>query len=389
MTPLELPQVAARWQRWSLLCGVVGSALCVAGWAWFPAAFYPAYLAALLFWLGIALGCQAVVMLHHLTGGGWGLPIRRLQEATFANFLLLAILFLPLALNLPAIYPWARLESSEQRASDYLTADFFQLRAAIYFAIWTILGLALNWLSSGTRPKDEPIRQRRLGLLAGPGLILWAITITFSSIDWAMSLEPHWFSTMYGVLFMGGDGVAGLAFAIIAALGLRGVTHWPFLLTRDRMNDLGNLLLAFVMFWSYACFMQYLIIWSGNLPEETPWYLRRATGIWQLVAFSLAVLHFVLPFLLLLYRQTKRKPVWLASVAGLLLVMRYVDLLWLIMPAVSPEVHVLWLCPAALAAIGGWWLSLFAWRLPTRASLPVYELKEQEAGHEHVPHAAH
>jgi hypothetical protein len=382
-----LSNVLAPFQLWSAVVGVVAGLLCAAGWYFFPAQFFPAYLVAFLFWLGIALGSLAIVMIHHLTAGGWGLPIRRIQEATFINLVLMAVLFLPLLAGLPTLYLWAQpgaMEADEilARKIQYLNVPFFQARAAIYFGIWILLSLALNWLSSGTRREDELVRQRRLALVSGPGLVLWALTVTFAAVDWGMSLEPHWYSSMYGVLFMGGQGVSGLAAAIIAAVVLRRYAHWPEHLTRDRLNDLGNLLLAFVMFWAYVSFMQFLIIWSANLPEETPWYLHRSARLWAWVAIGLAVLHFFTPFLLLLWRQTKRKPQWLVGVAALLLVMRWIDLTWLVMPTFSPDVlYLSWLNFAAPVAIGGLWLAVFAWRLPARAALPMHEVHEEEEVH--------
>lgn len=383
----DLARVLAPLKLWSAVVGILAALLCAVGWYFSPLQFFSAYLVAFLFWLGITLGSLAIVMLHHLTGGGWGMPLRRIQEATFINLLLLAVLFLPLLAGLPTLYVWARpgaIEADEilARKVQYLNVPFFQVRAAIYFGIWIALGLALNWLSSGTRREDELVRQRRLALFSGPGLILWALTVTFAAVDWGMSLEPHWFSSIYGVLFMAGQGVSGLAAAIIAAIALRRYAHWPESLSRDRLNDLGNLLLAFVMFWAYVSFMQFLIIWSGNLPEETPWYLHRSEGLWLAVAISLAALHFATPFLLLLWRQTKRRPAWLVGVASLLLVMRWVDLTWLVMPTFAPEgLWLSWLNFVAPVAIGGLWLAVFAWRLPARAALPVHEVQEEEEVH--------
>ena len=385
--PADLTPALAPLKLWSAIAGIGASLLCVAGWYFTPQQFYPAYLVAFLFWLGITLGSLAIVMINHLSGGGWGLVIRRIQEATFVNLLLMAVLFLPLLAGMPILYLWARpgaMEADEilARKVQYLNVPFFQLRAAIYFTIWIGVAFVLNWMSSGTRREDELARQRRLALFSGPGLVLWALAVTFAAVDWAMSLEPHWFSSMYGVLFMAGQGVSGLATAIIAAITLRRYTHWPQSLTRDRLNDLGNLLLAFVMFWAYVSFMQFLIIWSANLPEETPWYLHRSAGLWSAVAIALAVLHFFTPFLLLLWRQTKRKPQWLVAVAGLLLVMRLVDLTWLVMPTFSPDgLYLSWLNFVTPVAIGGLWLAVFAWRLPARAALPVHEVHEEEEVH--------
>jgi hypothetical protein len=377
----------------SLFAGLAGGAACVAG-AWYdPEHFYPAYLVAYLFWLGVALGSLGIALLHHLTGGGWGLAIRRELEAAYSTLPLMAVLFLPLVMGIETLYAWARPDIVAhdhllQAKAKYLNVEFFQIRAAAYFAIWIVLGGVLNRISAGLDPEAEPRRQRRLALISGPGLILWGLSITFAAIDWAMSLEPHWYSSMYGVLYMGGFAVSGLAMAILIVSKLSGSPPFDTSLTSDRLHDLGNLLLAFTVFWSYVSFMQYLIIWSGNLPEETTWYLHRTAGGWQAIALVLILLHFVLPFALLLSRDNKRDPQRLVKVALLLLAMRLVDSFWLVQPAFSPQgLSVHWLQLATPVAIGGLWLALFAWRLPARAALPLFELPS-EIEPESVAHGA-
>lgn len=380
----RLSDVTAR-IRWPALgAGVVGGLLCAAGWAWFPQQFYPAYLTAFLFWMGISLGALGVVMLHQLTGGGWGQPVRRVLEATFLTLPLMGVLFLPLLRGMPVLYLWSRADVVAhdvilQRKAGYLNVAGFQIRAAVYFALWIVFAAVMSWMARGRQPIIATPARDRLGLVAGLGMVVWALTTTFASVDWGMSLEPHWFSSMYGVLFMGGQGVSGLAFGIIVTAILARHAGWPQSLSVDRLHDLGNLLLAFVLFWSYVSIMQYLIIWSANLPEETPYYAHRTNGGWQFVALALVILHFLLPFLLLLWRQTKRRPEWLLSVAGLVLFMRWVDLTWQVIPAFSPDaVRVSWLHFVTPIAIGGLWLTVFTWRLPARAALPEWEKSEEE-----------
>jgi hypothetical protein len=386
------PAEIRRVQQWALLIGLVASLLTVLGWYFSPVAFFSSYLIAFLFWLGISLGCLAVAMVHHLSGGGWGMAIRRICEAAYGALPLMALLFLPLLLGLPVLYPWARPEVVEhdpllQAKQGYLNPQGFLLRAVVYFAIWIGTGLVLNAMSAGSDSATEYSRRRRLALWSGPGLVLWCLAVTFAAVDWSMSLEPHWFSSMYGVLFMAGDGVSGLATAIITLVLLRA---WrPVNATYDvsRQHDLGNFLLAFVLFWSYVSFSQYLIIWSGNLPEETPWYLNRARGGWQAIAIAIMTLHFLVPFLLLLMRQAKRTPNWLLGIAVLLLVMRWVDLYWTVMPAFSPGVFTIsWLHFVAFIAIGGWWLAMFTWRLTARMRLPVFDIPAEEDTLDDVAH---
>lgn len=390
----ELQTPLSKLRGVSLLAGLAGGAACIAGAWYYPEQFYSAYLVAWLFWLGVSLGSLAIALLHHLTGGAWGLVIRRELEAAYSTLPLMALLFLPLLSGLETLYAWARpdIVASDQllqAKAKYLNVEFFQIRAAVYFAIWILLGFVLNRISAGVDPAGEPRRQRWLALISGPGMILWCLTITFAAVDWGMSLEPHWYSSMYGVLYMGGFAVSALALAILTVSKLSAHRPWNELLTPDRLNDLGNLLLAFTVFWSYVSFMQYLIIWMGNLPEEITWYLNRTAGGWQAVALLLIFLHFVLPFILLLSRDNKRDPQRLVKVALLLLAMRWLDVFWLVQPALSPQGLTLhWLHLATLLAIGGLWLALFAWRLPARAAMPVFELPpETETGA--APHGAH
>jgi hypothetical protein len=366
----------------ALAAGLAGSAACAVGFTYHPQQFYAAYLVAYVFWLGVSLGSLAIALLHHLTGGGWGVVIRRPLEAAYGTLPLMVVLFLPVVLGIDALYPWARPEvvahdALLQGKASYLNVEFFQIRAVVYFVLWILLGLVTNRITSGVDPAEEPRRQRWLALISGPGLILWCLSVTFAAIDWVMSLEPHWFSSMYGVLYMGGFAVSGMALALFTVCKLAGCPPWDESLTPQRLNDLGNLQLAFTVFWTYISFMQYLIIWTGNLPEESIWYARRTTGGWDFIAVLLICLHFALPFLFLLSRENKRDPARLMKVALLLLAMRLVDLFWLVQPALSEKLTLSWLHLAAVIAIGGWWLALYAWRLPARAALPVYELPEE------------
>jgi hypothetical protein len=290
------------------------------------------------------------------------------------------------------LYVWARPEVVAAdplltRKSAYLNLPAWEIRAGVYFAIWILLGLLLNAWSAGDLPRSPRAKQRRLIRLSGPGLILWALTVTFASIDWVMSLEPHWYSSMFGVLFMGGQGVAAMSLAILMASCLRQAAPWQAALDERRWRDLASLLLAFVMFWSYVSLMQFLIIWSGNLPEETPWYLHRNQGGWQWVAALLAGLHFVVPFLLLMQRQVKSDPRRLAAVALLLLFMRIVDLAWLVLPTFSPGRLAFngWLIVTPLA-IGGFWFAFFAWRLAARSKLPIVAVHSEQGGAHDLAH---
>jgi hypothetical protein len=341
------------------------------------AQFFRSYLLGYLFWLGIALGCLPLTALHNLSGGAWGLVIRRALESGLRTLPLLALLFLPLLLGLGHLYVWARPEAVAadevlRHKSAYLNVPFFLVRAVLYFGIWIAVARGLvAWAIGNDVPPEAPAA-RRLRRLSGPSLALYGATMTFASVDWAMSLEPHWSSTMYGVIFTGGQILAALAFVIAVTVALaerREVEavapgHW---------QDLGNLLLAFVMLWAYFGFSQYLIIWSGNLPEEIPWYLHRITHGWFAVAIALVVFHFALPFLLLLSRDFKSNRRLMARMAVWVMVMRVVDLLWV----TGFELH--WLDVAAPVALGGVWLAAFFRQLKQRPLLPLHDPELEEA----------
>jgi hypothetical protein len=377
----------------ALLVGVVATVVCVIAAFVAPKHFYPAYLVAFLFWWGVSLGCLALSLLHHLTGGGWGRAIRRVLEAGYSTLPLMAVAFLPIVAGIPYLFEWANPEHVAhdlilQRKEAYLNVPFFLVRAVGYFVIWILFAWVVSLVTSRHDVAGEPWRRRVLSLLAGPGLILWVLTVTFAAVDWAMSIEPHWFSSMFPVIFLGGQGISALSFALIVSVLLRRFQPVAEVATGPRFHDLGNLLLAFVMFWTYVTFTQYLIIWSGNLPEETPWYIKRSNNGWEWLAILLIVLNFLVPFLLLLARQTKRNLRRLMVVAGMLLVMRIIDLYWTVVPTYSPTR--LWINGMILItplAIGGLWLAWFAWRLPARLALPVVEKVPEEETHDEFEHA--
>lgn len=381
------PELTACLRRVSfggVVVAFVGGAACAYGYASLRDQFYPAYLTAYIYWLGLALGCMGVAMLHGLTGGAWGLAIRRVIEAGYQTLPLLALLFAPLWLGVERIYIWADPEVMQHNEllagkARYLNVEGFHIRAVIYFAAWIAIGWLLNLSSPNEDPQVDSPRARRQQRTSALGFIVYGLTITLAAVDWVMSLEPEWYSTMYGVLYMGGQAVSGMSFALVAVLLLSQFEPWSRTVTAQRRNDLGNLLLTFVMFWAYVAFMQYLVIWSGNLPEENVWYLRRSGRGWEYLVISLMALHFAVPFLLLLSRNRKREATGIFRVAVLLLVMRYVDLYWLVVPGFqhgessANRLAFHWLDVAAMAAIGGAWLAMFSWRLLARVQLPIYD----------------
>jgi hypothetical protein len=377
-------------KRW-LTVGVIGVVLSVAGGFSNPEQFFRSYLFGYIFWFNLTLGCLAGVMTHNLTGGDWGEATRRQLEAGMRVLPLMALLFIPLLFGLSYIYEWANPEHVAhdailQQKAGYLNPTSFGIRAFVYFTIWiTMANFLYKWSSELERTPNLAI-MRRMENLSGPGVVIFFITSTLASFDWVMSLEPHWYSTIYGLLFIVGQGLAMLAFMI-------GVTTWlskheplAHVATEKHFHDLGKLMHGFVVLWIYGTFSQFLIIWSGNITEEIGWYLNRSDGGWGYVIFCLAIFHFFVPFFLLLSRNNKMRKNALVKIAGLLLLMRFVDIYWLISPAFYPGgVHFHWLDVAAPVGMGGLWLATFYAQLKKRSLSPLPDpFTEAEQALEHA-----
>ena len=373
-----------RWQKAALGVGVVALALCIVAGLRSPTQFFRSYLLAFVFWMGLPLGCLAILMLHYLVGGTWGFPLRRLLESGAKTFWLMAVLVLPILFRLPVLYSWAdpdklKIDPLIQYKHPYLNVPFFVARTVIYFAAWLLLAYLLNKWS---RRQDETGDARltgRLQRLSGPGLLIFGLTVTFASIDWVMSLEITWFSTIYGMIFMVTEALAAMALVTAVITLLLRKQEFEGLVSPQVLNDWGNLLLTFTMLWAYLSFSQFLIIWAGNLQDEIPWYLSRAEGRWTWVALALIVFHFAVPFLLLLSRFVKRHAEVLGWVAVGLFVMSMVDIYWLTVPAferAGPEFHVT--DCLAMLGIGGLWVWRFTSQLPGRPPLPLHDPRLRE-----------
>lgn len=391
MTPDAYPPRVDQLQRGALVAGALGVVACGFGLLANPHQFFRSYLLAFLFWMGIAVGSLVVSMIHHLAGGRWGLVILRILEAAARTLPVLALLFLPLAFGLPQLYLWAQpdkvaTDALLQHKSAYLNVPFFLGRAAFYFAVWSLFAHLLSkWTRAIDQGGDHQALSKKLRGLSGGGLVAMALTITLAAVDWAMSLSPHWYSTVYGILFVVGQCLAALAFVVVLMAGFADEKPFAGLVRREQIHDLGKLLLAFVMLWAYINLSQFLIVWSGNLPEEIPWYLTRAQGGWQWLGLALVLFHFFLPFLLLLSRDLKRNAGLLGTVAGVILVFRMVDLFWLVAPETAgghgghaPGFAVHWLDLGALLAVGGLWLLAFVRELKGRSLLPTGEPEIRE-----------
>ena len=384
MAPLVVKTIGQR----SLVVGVIFSVIAVAGAFAQPAVFFRGYLLSFMAWLGVALGSMAVLMLRHMTGGGWGMVIRRIMGAAMRTLPFMALLFVPILFGLPRLYVWARpLESITDKhlrehlqeiTRSYLSVNGFILRAVIYFAIWNALSF---FLTKWSREQDQPPARdhsARFRALAGPGLILYGFTISFAAIDWVMSLDPSWISTIYGLLVLAGQVLSAICFAVVVERILVRYKPMSEMLKPDYVHDHGKLMLTFVMVWAYFEFSQWLIIWAGNLPEEITWYMRRLNGGWGYIGLFLVVFHFAVPFVMLLSRPFKRDVTRLVWLAIWLMVMRYLDIFWNIEPNFSNTLTVTWADVVVPVAMGGLWLAYFFRNLGSMPLLPAYDLDAKE-----------
>ena len=392
MKPLgyEPPAELKRLSMSALLVGVVFSLLLVIGAFVDRGQFFHAYLVGFIFWTGITLGSLALLMLQHLTSGAWGLVIRRVLEASTQTLPLMLILFIPIIFGLKQIYPWTNTTfmhetAALQQKARFLNPSFFILRSVLYFAFWSLLAVLLNWLSLEQDRTGQRRIRKRLQMISGPGLGLLIMSITFASIDWVMSLEPEWMSTIFGLIFVAAWSLSALAFSIVVMSWLSKRAPMDRVAQPRHFHDWGNLLLALVMLWTYFAFSQYLIIWSGNLAEETTWYVARKHGGWGVIAIAIVILQFAFPFLTLLSRAAKKSSDKLARLALLILIMRVLDVIWLIEPAFDREhFHLSWMDFVAPIGMGGLWIAAFAWRLQTRALVPLNDpFLEQALEHVH------
>jgi len=392
---LMTPPVVKTIQQRSLIVGLVFSAIAAVG-AWSqPDQFFRAYLMAFMAWLGVTLGSMAILMLRHLTKGAWGMVIRRILGAAMRCVPLMAVLFIPLLFGIRRLYIWARplqdisdkhlREHLEEITKTYLSVNGYVIRAVIYFAIWWTLSYFLTkWSAEQDHP---PMRDNssRFKALSGPGLILYGFTITFAVIDWVMSIDPSWISTIFGLSFLIGEVLSALAFAIVVERILFRYKPMSELLKPEQVHDHGKFMLAFIMVWAYFSFSQWLIIWAGNLPEEITWYMRRLNGGWGYVGLFLVLFHFAVPFVFLISRPFKRDITRLVWLAVWILLMRYVDLFWIIEPNFSVTFHLTWLDIVVPIAMGGLWLAFFFRNLSSRPLVPAYDVfavEVLEAAHE-------
>jgi len=328
-----------RMQTAALVIGLVASAVSVIGAFINPQQFFFSYLFSWLFWLGLSLGCMAVAMIHFLAGGRWGYPTRRFLEAGFGTLPLMLVLLIPIFFGLHHLYPWAQshIVAADPVLQDrhrYNNSAMYIVRQIIFLAVFIGMGFKLRQWSLEQDATTDAAPTRKARTLSGPGLVIYGLLGTFASVDWILSLETKWYSTMFGVIILIGQILTAYAFSVVMLTVCR--RHEPIsgVTTKVHYHHLGNLLLTFVLFWTYVSFGQLLIIYSGDLPHELQWYLHRIAGNWKFVVGAIALLHFFVPFFLLLFRSIKKHVTLLTTLAAMLFVMHLINTYWT--PTASP-----------------------------------------------------
>ena len=380
-------------RQFGMILGVIGVVLAVVGFFMVgehgAERFYQAYLVAYTFWMGVVLGCMALLMVQHLSGGVWGIVLRRPFEAAVRTLPIMTVLFIPIVFGMHSIYEWTHAEAANdpliQAKAAYLNTSFFLIRQVIYFVIWNAIGFLLTrWSVEHDRTGDVTLLAK-LSKLSGGGLLVYGLTVTFAMVDWTMSVNPHWFSTIWGMLYVGGQGLSAFAFGICVLAMLAQTAPLNRIITNHHFHDLGKLLFAFLMLWAYLSFSQFIIIWSANLPEEIPHYLNRWDNTWKFLSIFIVVGHFMVPYALLLSRDLKRSTTRLRIIATWLLVSRLAEYFWHVAPELHKDGMTISLLDVALPLVlGGIFISLFVSNLGGRSLLPVNDPDLDKALHHHV-----
>ncbi len=379
-----VPELASN-QRMFLLAGAAGLVVSAVGYTMNAEQFFTSYLMAYMLVLGLTLGALAFAMVHQLSGGAWGVVSRQSLGAASRVMPFLTLLFIPIVIGMPHLYEWTHTDVVNadpilRNKAAYLNTNFFLARAAFYFVVWNALVFLMNKWSKEQDETGDPAISLRMQRLSAGGILLHVICMTFASFDWMMSRDPHWFSTIYGVLVIVGQGLSTLAFQIIILTWLARRKPMSEALTTTYLHDLANLMFGFTVLWAYMSFSQYLIIWSGNLPEEILWYLHREQPGWVPLAIVLVIFHFAAPFFLLLMRGIKRNPNLVRKVAMLIIFARLLDLFWLIAPETHHEgLSISWMDAVVPASMLALWVGLYMMQLRQRPLLPVHDPQFEEA----------
>ena len=396
MTPSDSlrPQMD-RAQRIAIFVGVIALAVSCVGLFGDAAHFWQSYLFAYIFWAGLTLGCLGVFFLHNVVGGNWGVAIRRLVESGLKTLPLILVFAIPVFFALGTLYKWTdptyRAEHfAVGHKAAYLNPTWFIIRTLLYFAIWSFSGFRILSMANEHDRTGDPALFRRIKARSAPALLVFVLTTTLAFIDWIMSLEPEWYSTIYAWMFTVGQVLLTFSFLVAVLVLLSKREPFASFLTRQHYHDIGNLMLAFTMLWAYMSFAQFLIIWAENLPDEIPWYVRRFSGGWGYIAWTIAIFHFFVPFFLLLLRFVKKNPTRLRTLALWIIIMRMLDVFWIVTPAFRQRgLEVYWTDLVALIGLGGIWLAFFIWNLKSRPLLAsndprdTYSLLAKAHGHGH------
>ena len=376
------------WNRMPVIAAsvaLVGAVACAILGAANPKQFFFSWLVSFLFFLSLALGGLFFVLIQYASQGGWGIVLRRIGETIFVTLPVMAALFLPVLLGLHDLYSWTVPGAAEHDAllrwkAPYLNVPFFLIRAAVYFGSWSFIALLYYRGSRGQDATGDPGVSARLRRLAGPSIIVLALTQTFASFDWIMSLTPHWYSTIFGVYFFAGSFVGFIALLSVVVVAMRGAGLLDTVISAEHLHDVGKFLFAFTAFWAYIAFSQFFLMWYGNLPEETIWFKTRMEGSWLQVSLFLMAGHFVAPFFYLMGRTVKRNGTTLAVGGAWVLAMHFVDLYWQVMPTLHPEgFRPSVLDVAALVTVGGCFVAAVSWLMRRQALVPLRDPRLAES----------
>lgn len=387
LSEFHAPEEVKRWRNLALGIGGIAAIIWAVGLYFNAEQALRSWLLGFIFWGGIGIGGLGILILQYLTGGAWGVVVRRPVEAASRTLPILVLLFLPLAIGIGSLYEWTHLPADDHAIAHrgwYMTTWGWILRSVIYFAILWVMVTYLNGWSkkqdTTTTPAESASYLGKATAFSGPTMVVYALVVTFATVDWVMTLDPHWFSTIWGLLFVAGWGLSCFCFVVALLAMLADKPPLNRVLGKRHFHDIGKLMLALVMVWAYFNFSQFLIIWSGNIPEETGWYLTRMKGGWGAIGVALILFHFAFPFLVLLHQDLKRKARWLATLAVFILIMRLIDMFYLISPNPRISTHgaplefaasFSWMDIVAPIAVGGIWLWWFFGELMKRPLVPV------------------
>jgi hypothetical protein len=376
-----LPQME-RVQKSALFVGVAALAVSLIGLFGNAAHFWQSYLFAFIFWAGLTLGCLGIFFLHNVVGGNWGVAIRRLVEAGLKTLPLIVLLAIPIFFALGTLYKWTdagyRAEHfAVGHKAAYLNPTWFIIRTLLYFLIWIASGYRILAMANEHDRTGDRALFKRIKARSAPALLVFVVTTTLAFIDWIMSLEPDWYSTIYGWMYTVGQVLLTFSFLVAVLVLLSKREPFVSFLTRQHYHDIGNLMLAFTMLWAYMSFAQFLIIWAENLPDEIPWYVRRFSGGWGYIAWTIAIFHFFVPFFLLLLRFVKKNPTRLRTLAIWIIIMKMLDVFWIVEPAFRQRgLEVYWTDLVTLIGVGGVWLAVFIWNLKSRPLLASHDPRD-------------